>query len=76
MSAEKLYPVEILFTPDWHPNLSRFLGDLKGEIGVITEFGTIHLLSKRKIEISKYETESQTNGPTKSITANKGMGIL
>jgi len=68
--------VEILFTPDWHPNLSCFLGDLKDEIGYVTEYGTIHLLGKKNPEVSKYQVESKTNGATKSITANKTMGLL
>lgn len=74
--TEKNTTVEILFTPDWHHSLSVLLGDLKGEIGYITEFGTVHLLGKKNPEISKYQTESRTDGPTKSITANKSLGLL
>lgn len=73
---EKNNSVEILFTPDWHHSLSAFLGDLKGEIGYITEHGTVHLLGKKNPELSKYASESKINGPTKSITANKTLGIL
>lgn len=66
---EKTHSTEILFTPDWHPSLSRLLGDIKGEIGYITEYGTVRLIGKRKIEIGKYEVESKIDGPVKSITA-------
>lgn len=67
---------EVLFTPDWHYSLSPFLGDLKGEIGYITEYGTVHLLGKKNPDVSQYQTKSKTNGPTKSITANKSSGVL
>lgn len=70
------FAVETLFTPNWHYRLSRFLGDLKGEIGYITDFGTVELIGKRQLDISKDETESKTDGPTKCITACKPGSIL
>lgn len=70
------FSTETVFTPDWHHKFSRFLGDLKGEIGYVTEFGTVHLIGKRHVDISKDETESRTDGPTKCITACKPGSIL
>lgn len=68
--------VDILFTPDWHPNLSPLLGDLIGEYGYITEVGTVKVIGKPKVEITKYQSETKINGPVKSITAEKSLGIL
>jgi hypothetical protein len=76
MSQEKISNVEVLFTPDWHYSLSAFLGDLKGEIGYITEYGTVHLLGLKDPDLSKFASESKTAGPTRSITANKTLGLL
>ena len=73
---EKLYPVEVMFTPDWHPSLSPILGDFKGEIGYITEYGTVHLIGKKDTEITKNQISSRTDGATKSITATKSAGFL
>jgi hypothetical protein len=76
MSDEKITNVEVLLTPDWHYNLSAFLGDLKGEIGYITEYGTVHLLGKKNPDLSAFSSESKINGPTRSITANKTLGLI
>lgn len=76
MNDTEVFSTEIFFTPDWHWALSPFFGDLKGEMGYITEYGTVHLLGKKDPDISKYSVESKTNGPTKSITANKSLGGL
>ena len=76
METKDTKNVEILFTPDWHPNLSPLMGDFVGEVGYITEVGTVRLIGKQKIELTKYQVESNINGPVKSITAEKSMGIL
>jgi|688.fasta_scaffold421585_2 hypothetical protein len=74
--ATKNNVAEMLFTPDWHYLLSPFLGDLVGEIGYITQHGTIHLLGKKDLDISQYETETKIDGPVTSITANKSLGLF
>lgn len=74
--ADDNFISEVLFTPDWHWALSAFLGDLKGEIGYITEYGTVHLLGKKNPDLSQYSTKTKINGPTKSITANKAFGAF
>lgn len=74
--ATKNESVEVLFTPDWHYRLSCFLGELKGEIGYITEYGTVHLLGKKNPEVSRDATSSKINGPTRCITACKSMAGL
>lgn len=76
MIYDKIYPTEVTFTPDWHPELSCLLGDIRGEVGYITDYGTIHLLGKRKPEISEFKYKSNTDGATTSITACKTGGIL
>ena len=72
----KTTQVEILLKPDWHHFLSCIMGDIKGEIGCITEFGTVHLLGKNNPDIPESATRSKINGPTTSITACKSLGFF
>lgn len=74
--AEESYSTEILFTPAWHWKHSCLLGDIKGEIGYIDDYGLVQLIGKKDPDLSKNIKESRVDGPTKSITANKGMGVL
>lgn len=73
---EKYYDVETFFTPAWHWKISKILGDITGEIGYIDENGLVHLLGKKNPDLSEYEVSSKIQGPVKSITANKGNGVL
>ena len=73
---DKIYSTEVFFTPDWHPSFSRLMGDITGESGYITEFGTVRLLGKQDIEVSKFETESLINGATKLLTACSTRNVL
>jgi hypothetical protein len=70
------FATEVMYTPDWPASMSTILGDLKGEIGYITEYGTVHLIGKRDIEVSKNQIESKTDGPTTCITACKSVSVL
>lgn len=74
--AKEVKQIEVFFTPDWHYSLSCFLGDINGEIGYITEYGTVHLLGKQNPDLSRYQIESKIEGPVKSITANNSLGVL
>ena len=74
--SNEVFTNEVLFTPAWHWKLSCLLGDLKGEICYIDSYGLVHLIGKKDPDLSKFEKESRTDGPVKSITANKSMGIL
>lgn len=75
MTEKKETKIQIFHRPDWHPNLSPFLGDLKGQHGYVTDVGTIHLLGPmhEDPEISKFETESEIAGPTIMLSAKKGL---
>lgn len=73
---DKSFVTETLFTPAWHWKLSSIFGDLKGEIGYIDDYGLVHLIGKKDPDLSKYEKESLTHGPVKSITANKNLAVL
>lgn len=68
--------VDILFTPDWHPNLSPLMGDLIGEYGYITEVGTVNVIGKPKVEITKYQQETKVNGPLICLSAQKSLGFI
>ena len=76
MSDSESYVTETLFTPAWHWKLSSILGDLKGEIGYIDEYGLVHLIGKKDPDLSEYQRESRIDGPVKSITANNSLGLL
>jgi hypothetical protein len=63
--------IEALFRPNWHPSLSPLLGDIKYQLGYITEVGTVELIGPLydNAEISKYSAESEIKGPVMSINA-------
>jgi hypothetical protein len=52
--------------PNWHPKLQAILGDISGQIGYITRFGTFELLGPLFDDPNIQETSSQTTdrGPT------------
>lgn len=70
--------LEVWFRPDWHPNLNSILGEIKSEYGYVTDQGTIRLLGpyNQDPDISRFASESQIEGPTISLTANAGLGVL
>lgn len=70
------YSTEIFFTPNWHWKNSSMLGDLKGELAYINEFGLVELIGKKDPDLNKNYIESRTDGATKCITAKKSSGIL
>ena len=76
MASEGSYVTETLFTPAWHWKFSSLLGDFKGEIGYIDEYGLVHLIGKKDPDLSEYERASRIDGPVKSITANNSLGLL
>ena len=63
--------VPIFHRPDWHPKLQALLGDITGQTGYTTKFGTIVLLGplyqNPNIPQTTYDTED--NGPTVIFTA-------
>lgn len=63
--------IEVLYRPNWHPALSQLLGDIKYQLGYVTDVGTIELLGplNDQAEISKYSLESDIKGPVMSINA-------
>lgn len=69
--------VQVLHKPNWHPNLTPLLGDIEGQEGYVTEFGTIELLgpAQRNPEISRYRYESDINGPTLALSAQSSLGF-
>lgn len=70
--------LQIFHRPDWHPNLSTLLGDLKGQYAYVSEVGTIRLLGPlyEDPDISKFQNESEINGPVFALSAKKTLGVL
>lgn len=68
----------VLFRPNWHPNLSPLLGDIKGQYAYINQYGMVELIGPlyENPNISAYATKSDTNGPVRSITATGTLGSL
>lgn len=64
----------IFHRPNWHPKLQTILGDIRGQIGYVTRFGTIELLGplwdSPRILSTTYDTEDR--GPTLIFTADSG----
>jgi len=67
--------IDIYHKPNWPPELSSILGDLKGRQAYVTEIGTIHLLgpdTRKTADVPKDQTETEKTGPMFAISA-KGM---
>ncbi|MDD3412427.1 MAG: hypothetical protein PHY47_00340 [Lachnospiraceae bacterium] len=69
--------VEVWFRPNWHPALNNLLGKINGQYAYITSVGTIELLGPlhEDPDISKFANESETRGPTVSLSAIAGLGL-
>lgn len=69
--------VQVYHKPDWHPSLTSIMGEIEGQEGYVTEYGTIHLigLTQTNHNISKYKYESDINGPTLVLTAQSSLGL-
>ncbi len=67
--------ISIFHKPNWHPKLQSILGDIKGQYGYVTRFGTIELLGplwdNPNITSTNYDT--QDNGPTLLFSAGSGF---
>jgi len=76
MAGEK--KVAIYHRPDWHPNLSQILGEIKGEKGYVTEMGTIRLLGPihENPDLSEGRMQSEIVGPTQMLTAESSLGWM
>lgn len=63
--------VPIYHRPDWHPKLQQLLGDITGQYGYTTRFGTIVLLGplypNPDIAATTYDTND--DGPTVLFSA-------
>jgi hypothetical protein len=71
MAREKT--IEVFYKPNWPAELSSLMGDIVGLEGYITEYGTVQLLGQNQTnpEVSKYQFESDINGPTLVLSAAK-----
>lgn len=78
MADDKDSKLEVWFRPDWHPALNPILGDVKGAYAYVTDAGTIRLLGPlyEDPDISKFASESNTDGPTVSLSAKPSLGII
>jgi hypothetical protein len=70
--TEKETTREVEHKPDWHPELSPMLGEIKDAYGYVTEAGTIRLLGPlhEDPDISKFKVESEIIGPLIMLSAN------
>lgn len=78
MADDKDSKLEVWFRPDWHPSLNSLYGELKGAYGYVTEQGTIRLMGPlyEDPDISRFASESKTDGPTVSLSAKPSLGIV
>ena len=69
---------QVFHKPNWHASLSPLMGDIVGQEGYVTEYGTIELigLNQSNPSISKYQYESNINGPTLILTAESSLGLV
>ncbi len=69
--------VQVFHKPNWHPALTSLMGDITGQEGYITEYGTVELigLTHSNHNISRYEYESDINGPTLILSAQSSLGF-
>lgn len=69
--------VALYHRPDWHPKLMELLGDIIGEKGYVTQFGTISLIGPlyENPNYSKYKSQSDNYGPTMLLTAKSSLGF-
>ena len=72
---EKQTNLQILFRPDWHPEISSVLGDIRGQFGVVTENGTIKLLGPihENPDITEENLETKHSGPKILASAIGGL---
>ena len=75
MADEKT--VQVLHRPNWHPALNTILGDIIGQEGYVTEYGTIELTgyTHKNQALSRYNYESDINGVTLALSAESGLGF-
>jgi hypothetical protein len=69
---------QIFHKPNWHPALTPLLGEIVGQQGYVTEYGTIELLgiAQANPNISKFQYESSINGPTLILSAESSTGLM
>jgi len=69
--------LEIYHQPDWHPSLTNMIGPIKGQYGIVTETGTIKLVTSNEdvanIEIGKGTFASTERGPTRVLSAESSL---
>ena len=58
--------------PNWPPALNNIYGDIVGQVGYITDVGTVHLLGPgdENPDIPKTTASSNINGPTLLLSAS------
>jgi len=69
--------VQILHKPNWAPATNTIMGDIVGQEGYITEYGTFELLGKvqRKEDLSKNDYATDVRGPLYMLSAESGTGF-
>ena len=69
---------QVFHKPNWHQSLSPLMGEIAGQEGYVTEYGTIELigLTQSNPTVSKYQYESDINGPTLILTAQSSLGLV
>lgn len=68
---------QVFHRPNWHASLSPLIGEIVGQEGYVTEFGTIELtgVMQKDQEISKFQYASSINGPTLILGAESSLGF-
>jgi hypothetical protein len=69
---------QVYHQPNWHHALSPILGDLEGQLGYVTEHGTIELLGSLydSPELPRTFFESDIQGPTQILSAESSTGLM
>lgn len=69
---------QVFHKPNWHPALTPLMGEIAGQEGYVTKYGTIELLGLTQSNpvVSKYQYESNVNGPTLILTAESSLGLV
>lgn len=73
---EELTKKQGFHKPDWHPDISGLLGDLRGAFGYITPVGTVSLLGpnpQETLNIPEDSVKTEIQGPLLCLSAKGGL---
>lgn len=68
--------VQVFHKPDWHKSQTPLMGEIVGQVGYVTDQGTIKIIGdslKEVVSNSRYDFESDDNSPTLMFSAQSSF---